>query len=195
MLIADLAEKGVVLGGIFYDIGCRVEGAVHRWACQQGHLPDSVFEGLQEQMVMVPPFHASMHNSECRSKHTLACERFPGWLRPLGEPAEQLWAALGAGPRLKFFTKHHLKTYLENQFALLNQECDERLANELVLRIQSLTRLLTALRVEVALFSDCGTSGGATDPQVCCSRPSWGWDFFFLFSGQISRITLALWHE
>lgn len=165
MLLEALAEKKVVPAGVLYDIGCKVEGAVHRWSCKQRHMPDDVFAALQQIMVIVPPFHASMHNSDCQAHNSLACRRFPGWLKPLGEPAEQLWACIG-GQRLKYFTKHHMKLYLEVAFAFLNRRCDERLASELVRRIQSGTRLLTALQAEVTLFSECSLPAAST-PQVC----------------------------
>lgn len=161
MLLESMAEKKVVPAGALYDIGCRAEAAFHRWSCGQRHFPADVFAALQQLMMIVPPFHAFMHNSDCQAENTLACRRFPGWLKPLGEPAEQLWACLG-GQRLKYFTKHHMKLYLEVAFAFLNRRCDERLVFELVKRIQSGTRLVAALRAEVALFSKCSLP--AADP-------------------------------
>lgn len=165
ILLEDLAEKRVVPAGELYDIGCKVKAAIKRWASQLTHVPDDVIAALLQMMVIVPPFHASMHNAECRAQNSLACERFPGWMKPMGEPAEQLWAALGPGPRLKYFTKHHLKLYLEVDLAFHNQLCDARLADELVKRINDATRLQSALQAEVAVFSECSLPA-ASAPQV-----------------------------
>lgn len=164
MIIRHLAEQKVVPGGLGYDIACRVK--FEEWAELQGGLPDDVLAALKQIMLFVPPFHASMHKLECREVNSLACEAFPGWLKPMGEPPEQLWAVLGSCARLKYMTLHHQKLYLEAQLGFLNQRCDARLADELLHRIEGGLRLQASLRAENVLFSNGQLSAESGARQV-----------------------------
>ena len=167
MIVQKLLEGRCVPASLLYDINCRFWAYFLAWLRAETRLAHDVVISAKQMMMPVPPFHANMHNAACRASNSLQCADFPGWINPIGEPAEQRWPLLGSGIKFKHMTKHGGTAYLECHLVFLNHRVDVRLAISLTERVASQRQLLARLRSELALFSPAAHVD-AEVRLVCC---------------------------
>ena len=149
LLIKEMLVAGVCPATILYDINCRFGTYFLKWLLRQRCLPASTVTAAKQIMFPLPPFHVNMHQASCRAEFGLTNPRFPAWIRPAGEPAEQMWAEIGQPHTVKYRTLHGGKLYLECNFAFLNHRADERLAKLLVKQLQALQHESANLKAEI----------------------------------------------
>lgn len=159
MALQSLIQQGCVPASVPYDINCRYEKYFQAWVQQTASLSVNQKAAAQQTLMPVPPFHANMHNAECRKQFALSSGRYPGWAMPQGEPTEQMWSAMGPCTRIKYMTLHGGKLLLDCMLIALNSDHGKLLAPLLVKRVKLLLRQQAAAQEHLALLQEyCKTS-------------------------------------
>lgn len=156
MLLSELIASDVIPLAVFYDINCRYHPFFFKWLnARLPHLSPACQAAALLMHFPLPPFHAYMHNAECRKQHSLTNPAFPASIQPCGEPAEEVWSEMVKLMRLRYATWEYANIFLENIISDINTRHVRRLAAFLVRRVRDLTRKIIHDEQELKEFLSC----------------------------------------
>lgn len=140
----------------YYDINCRFKRWFLAWLKQASamKLSPEARAAAALMFMPLPPFHAYMHNAECRHEHGLLNLEFPTFGQPCGENTEIYWSSMNQLARLKFATWLYANIFLENIIADINLRHDQRLAPFIVARCRRLSSKIAANEEELSLLQE-----------------------------------------
>lgn len=148
---------------LYYDINCRFRPWFELWL-RTAQLSDEAKIAAALMVMPLPPFHAYMHNAECRHENGLLNPRFPAWGQPCGESTEQFWSQMTRLMRLKYATWEYANIFLENIIHDINRRNDRRLAQFIVARCRKLSSKIEADEEELGLLQ-AAVLGVCTPPE------------------------------
>lgn len=158
--LLHIMRSNTLPAAFFYDINCRYSPHFQQYLQSQQSLPPAMATAAAGIHMPLPPFHAGMHNAQCRQLNSLSNRRFPAWCNPQGEPCEQKWAQIGPCKRLKYMSKPNQKLLIQATMHYLNRRQDEKLGRDLDARVRKLAFNKTALQHQIAIVEDSA-------PEVC----------------------------
>ena len=139
----------------YYDINCRFEPWFRTWlSLGAGNLSLEALAAALLMFMPLPPFHAYMHNAECRQEYGLLNPKFPACGQPCGESTEVFWAEMNRMMRLKYATWEYANIFVENIIADINRRHDRRLAAFIVARCRTLSVKIAADKGELDMLED-----------------------------------------